>query len=269
MPPIGRIKSGTCRVLKTAVAAIRQRFWVLVVTILGICAPIYAMAWYFQVGGDLASRVAITGLVTTLLVIVLRSPPEWLTYKSHYVWLSVFSWLALALFIGGENDWRFMTFNLTLVFMALPYVWVFWQIVRHEWLVSVGFALVLAATMFYWIAALVINEAGFDFLLLPLPVVLFVGIFWAPIALLALKSARRRKNQRISGPGMQALAMTILFIPVALVALTLPKDLGLDTVWSNVSLALIGIFLSGVISEPLRRFLLEWGDLNPVTSPPE
>ena len=57
--------------------------------------------------------------------------------------------------------------------------------------------------------------------------------------------------------------MTMLFFPVTLVAVALPPDLGLSAMWSNVSLALIGIFLSGVISEPLRRFLIEWGKLAP------
>ncbi len=126
-----------------------------------------------------------------------------------------------------------------------------------------GFAPALVATMIYWFVGLASNDGGFDLILLPLPVVFVGGAIWAPVALLVLKFARRHKNGRISGPGTQVLAMTMLFLPVTLVAVALPTDLSLSATWSNVSLVLIGVFLSGVISEPLRRFLIELGNLAP------
>ena len=61
--------------------------------------------------------------------------------------------------------------------------------------------------------------------------------------------------------------MTILFFPVILVAMAIPGMLGLSATWSAVSLTLVGVLLSTVISEPLRRFLLEWGNLMPDREP--
>ena len=256
-----------CRTITGAIGkfarAVRERWSVLTVTILGICVPVYAMAWYLDIYNNLAANIAITGLVTAMPIIHLFSPSERLTFKSHAVWLSIFSWLALVLFVGDEYDWRFLSFSVILVLLALPYGWVFWQIVRYEWLLSVGLMLALLATMIYWVAALAINKEGFDLLLLPLPIILSGGVPWALVASRTLKSARRRKNRRISGPGMQALAMTMLFFPITLVAIGFPSGLGLSAMWSNVSLALIGLFLSGVISDPLRRLLVEWGKLAP------
>ncbi len=244
-------------------SAIGARWLVLTITILFICVPIYAMAWYLDVFDNIASSIAITGLVTVLPIIQLFSAPEPFTKNSYIGWLSVFSLMALALFIGDEYDSRFITFNVILVGLALPYGWVFWQILRHEWILSVGFVLALAATMIYWIAALIVNKQDFDLLLLPLPVVLFFGVLWAPIALGTLKGAQRYKDRNIAGPGLQALTMTMLAFPVTLVAIILPADLGLDEMWTNVTLALIGLFLSGVVSEPLRCMLVEWGKLVP------
>ena len=240
--------------------AVCVRWPVLTVTILGICIPVYAMAWYIDLHNNLAANIAITGIVTAMPIIHLFSPSERL---SHAVWLSIISWLTLVLLVGEEYDWRFLSFSVILVLLALLYGWFFWQIARYEWLLYVGIMLALLATMIYWIAALEINEEGFDLLLLPLPVILAGGVPWAPVASWTMKSARRRKNRRIAGPGMQALAMTMLFFPITLVAITIPTGLGLSTMWSNVSLALIGIFLSGVISEPVRRFFVEWGKLAP------
>ncbi len=217
--------------------AVRERWCVLMVIILGICVPVYAVAWLFDGFSNLAANIAITSLVTAMPIIHLFSPPERLTFRSHAVWLSIVSWFALALFIGDEYHWRFLPFSVTLVLLGFPYGWFFWQIVRYEWLPYMGFTLALAAAMIYWGAALAINKEGFDLLLLPLPIILFGGILWAPVASWTLKSARRRKNRRISGPGMQALAMTMLFFPITLVAIGFPSGLGLNPMWSNVSLA--------------------------------
>ncbi len=62
------------------------------------------------------------------------------------------------LLVGEEYDWQFLSFSVLLILFALPYGWVFWQILRHEWLLYVGFGLALAAAMIYWIATLAINE---------------------------------------------------------------------------------------------------------------
>ena len=55
--------------------------------------------------------------------------------------------------------------------------------------------------------------------------------------------------------------MAILFFPVILVAVVVPFMLELSQMWSAVSLTIVGVLLSAVISDPLRRFLLEWGNL--------
>ena len=115
MPPISRIKSGTSRVRKTAVAAIRQRFWVLAVTILFICLPVYAMAWPLNVFDNIASSITVTVAVSAMPVATLLSPPERLTFRSYQVWFSVFSFMALLLFIGDEYESQFITFSVILV----------------------------------------------------------------------------------------------------------------------------------------------------------
>ena len=57
--------------------------------------------------------------------------------------------------------------------------------------------------------------------------------------------------------------MAILFLPVIVVAVAVPGMLDLSPAWSAVSLTIVGVLLSSVVAEPLRRFLLRWGDLVP------
>ena len=105
--------------------AVCERRSILTVTILGICVPVYAMAWWLDIHNNLAANIAITGTVTAMPFIHLFSPSERLTFESHAVWISIFSWLALVLFVGVEYDWRFLSFNVVLVILALPYSWFF------------------------------------------------------------------------------------------------------------------------------------------------
>ena len=48
-----------------------------------------------------------------------------------------------------------------------------------------------------------------------------------------------------------------------LVAIVVPPMLEFSDIWSAVSLSLVGVLLSAVVSDPLRRFLLEWANLSP------
>ena len=169
----------------------------------------------------------------------------------------------MLLVAGDKFGLAIVALNAVVLLGALPYGWLVWKLMRRNGLLLVGLILALAVMMIFWTAALVRDEGSLDVLLLPLPVVFFFGVAWTPVAWRALDIAGRWKNRRVGGPGMCALAMTILFFPVILVAMAVPGMLGLSSTWSAVSLTLVGVLLSAVISEPLRRFLLEWGNLMP------
>ena len=243
--------------------AIRQRWSSLTVIILGICIPVYLMAWWLDVLNNLQSTIAITVLVTMWPIATFALPHEPLKVLSLETVYSVAFVFMLAVGIGNRYDLQIISFSAILIIFALPWCLIVGDAVRREKLLIAGFASALIVMMLYWLAWLAINDAGFDLSLLLLPF-FFIGVaIWAHVASLILKFARQHKNDQISGPGTQVLAMTMLFVPVTLVAIALPTSLGFDSMWLNVSLALIGIFLSGVVSEPLRRMLIEWGKLAP------
>ena len=131
-----------------------------------------------------------------------------------------------------------------------------------RWLLT-GLVLAFTVFMIYWVAALVEFGAPWELVLLPLAMVTFGGLAWAPLAALVLNTAKRRKHHRVSGPATQAAAMITLFLPVVLVAVAVPGMLQVGETLSAVSLTIVGVLLSAVVSEPLRRFLVEWGDLQP------
>ncbi len=195
-------------------------------------------------------------------------PRTWAS-REYLLGISSLVGLAVLLVTGDKYDWAVVTLNSLMLIVALPYGWLAWKLMRRNGLLLTGLILALAAMMILWTAALVRDEDFLEVLLLPVPVVLFFGLAWTPVAGWALEIAGRWKNRRVGGPGMRVLAMAVLFLPVILVAMVVPGMLGLSSEWSAVSLTLVGVLLSAVIAEPLRRFLLEWGDLMPDREPIE
>ena len=263
MPPISKYSSSIRGGFGKFARAVHERWAVLTITILGICVPVYAMAWFFDLSNNLISTIAITVLVTLLPFMKLLLPRERWTSGSFEVWYACFYLITLALVVGNRYDLQLISFSAISVGMAIPGSLVVGIVVRQEMILLAGFLPALIAMMVYWVAGLAVNNGNFDLILLPLPVVFIGGAIWAPVALLISRFARLHKDGKVSGPAMQVVTMTTLFFPIALVAIVLPADLGLSSTWSNVSLALIGIFVSGVVSEPLRRLFIEWGKLAP------
>lgn len=251
--------------VRDAYRALRPRLLGFLLVSVIHCAPIYALTWYFSVIDDLLARVLMSLLVTLLPVAELLSKPRcfrWKSRKEQY-WLAGFFVLALLVVASHEFKWQRLAGNTTMLVIVLPYAWLVWQLMRHSWLLLTGLMLALVLMMVYWTAALAGDDGWLDLLLLPLPVVIIGGVIWAPVAWQVLVTARRRQYRPLGGPGMQALAMATLFLPVIVVAVAVPGMLDLNPAWSAVSLTIVGVLLSSVVAEPLRRFLLRWGKLEP------
>ena len=227
------------------------------------CLPVYALTWYFGLIDDLSARIFISLLVAILPVAELLSAPRPWQSRGELLWFAVFIVPAILLVAGHRFGWGGLAANAAIALAVLPWWWLVWQLMRRNWMLLTGLLLALALMMIYWTAASVETDSPLELLLLPLPTVIFGGVFWTPVAWWVLDIAKRRKDRRVSGPGTQALAMATLFLPVILIAIAIPGMLELGQIWSAVSLTIVGVVLSAVVSEPLRRFLLEWGNLSP------
>lgn len=154
--------------------------------------------------------------------------------------------------------------NSAVALSLLPLWLVAWWMMSRNWFLVTGVALAAAVMMVYWRAALTKSgDNPWELLLVPLTAVVFVAIFLSPFALLCLTWAVRRKYRWLAGLSSQALLMSWLLLPTIVVAVFVPGMLGLPDIWTAVSLTLTGLILSTVVSEPLRRFSLRWGNLQP------
>ena len=250
-------------IFNRAYKSIRPRLPSAFLVSLAYGVPVYALTWLSGLFDDLSVRLLLSVLVAMIPVAELLSAPR--------PWRSRWDLLLFTLFIvpvslfaiGHKFDMPVLSSNGAMLVAVLAYCGLVWLLMGRSWLLSTGLVLALALMMIYWLAALSGVDGALEILILPLPVVLFGGIFWAPVARRTLDFARRRRDCPLSGPGTQALAMTTLFFPVILVAVVVPWMLEVSPIWSAVSLTIVGVLLSAVVSDPLRRFLLEWGKLSP------
>ena len=57
--------------------------------------------------------------------------------------------------------------------------------------------------------------------------------------------------------------MLVLFIPLIVLVVITIRELTDDGIWLAVSVTIVGVFLSSIVSVPLRQFLLDLGKLAP------
>ena len=230
--------------------------------------PVYALTWYSGLIDDLSVRLLLSVLVAMMPVAELLSAPRPWKSRGDLLWFALFIVLASLFAIGHKFNLPVLSLNALMLVAVLLWCPLVWQLMGGSLLLLTGLILAMVAMMIYWIAAFSGVGGWLEILILPLPTVLFVGVFWAPVARWTLAFAERRKECPLCGPGTQALAMVILFSPVILVAVVVPGMLELSQIWSTVSLTIVGVLLSAVISDPLRRFLLKWGNLTPKADGP-
>lgn len=226
------------------------------------CGAVNAMIWYFDLVDDRSVRITLSIMTALVLVLEFSSGPTLWRDRKNILWVAAALVLALLLMTGDNFDT--IGTNPALALISLPLALLVWLLTGRQWLLSAPFLFALIVMLIYWLAAMAQTDySPLTLLLLPLPTVLLFGVAGAPVARWALEAARRRSHRRIGGPGFQALAMTILFLPVALVAIVVPPMLEFSDIWSAVSLTLVGVLLSAVVADQLRRFLLEWANLSP------
>ena len=264
---VERIKKEWSSLWRRSYRFMRCRLSRLFFFVTACCTVVTGLIWYFALFDDLQVRIFMSLVIVLIPMFDFQPPPRTWASREELLWFSSFVALTVLLVAGDKFAWAGVAINALILLVALPYGWMVWKLMRRNWLLLTGLILALAAMMIFWTAALVRDDDSMEALLLPLPLVLFFGVAWTPVAWRALDIAGRWKNRRVGGPGMRALAMVILFFPVILVAMAVPGMLGLSSTWSAVSLTLVGVLLSAVISEPLRRFLLEWGNLMPDKGP--
>lgn len=237
-------------------------FGILAVSVVFVI-PLSLLTWFFDIFGELRLRILISVLSGIMLVAAATADPGFWRSRQELLWSAVFFVSVLLFATGDRFDMPALATNSAILIATLPCCALVWLLTGRSWLLCSALASAAVLMLIYWRAVLGGGTEPWDILLLPISTVTIAGILWAPVAFVAMRFARRLKYRPLAGPGLQVLAMVIVFFPTMLVAVVVPWMFKIDTIWSAVSLTLVGVLLSAVISEPLKRLLLRWGKLSP------
>ena len=228
-----------------------------------VLAPSYLLIWHSELIDDLSVRVFVTSLVAIFCVLELFAEQRPWKERRYLIYVVLFLVLVGVLAIGRKYNLDVLASNAAVAVAILPWVWLIWLLLGRSGLLLTCLIAALVALMIYWIAALSRQGGPPEILLLPVWVVAFGGIFWAPVARLTLSWATRSRERPLLGPATEALAMATMCFPITLIAVVFPDTLKLPAAWSEVSLTIVGVLLSAVIAKPVRQIVLGWGSLAP------
>ena len=164
--------------------------------------PVYALTWYSGLIDDLSVRLLLSVLVAMMPVAELLSAPRPWKSRGDLLWFALFIVLASLFAIGHKFNLPVLSLNAFVLVAVLLWCPLVWQLMGGSLLLLTGLILAMVAMMIYWIAQQFSGVGGsLEILILPLPKVLFGGVFWAPVARWILAFAERRKECPLSGPG--------------------------------------------------------------------
>ena len=167
--------------------------------------------------------------------------------------------------IGHKFNLRVLSSNAAMLVAVLPWCWLVWQLMGGSLLLLTGLILAMVAMMIYWVAALsgVGGSLGDSDIAAP------AGLIGRCLlgAGGAVDSCHRRTTERvpIERPRDAGASNGHLVFPghSGCCCRSIHAGTSESQIWSAVSLTIVGVLLSAVIPDPLRRFLLEWGNLTP------
>ncbi len=175
----------------------------------------------------------------------------------------LFIFLAVLLSISDRYDLDELGINVIVVMTSAPWLFVFGILVRGKRILAVGMVPAALLLMAYWVLPDLSKGLEPHYALIPLSVVSVLLALWSFLVWLLFKGVERwpQSKHDTLGPFLESLAMLFLFTPMMVLAIWVPRAFPGGEDWSVVLAAMVGVVFGSVISDPLTRFLRNYGNL--------
>ena len=178
-----------------------------------------------------------------------------------HVGLVFFFGSALAIALGGKYDSDAAVLIGALSMIAIPYFALSVWLMLKEPLLIVGVIPTAALLLLLPAVHHLSSGGGIE----SAPIFLYSAAVGAAVcavaAYLPLCGVRKWRNHPTRGPAMECLAMLFLFAPSIALAVAGPIWLSWPNELRAATAVLVGVVFGGVVSNPLRQFLREFGRL--------
>lgn len=247
-------------------AAIRPRFSAdLLVSLVGFI-PFAVSVWYLGLVSSFRDQVLVTIIYAMIPLLLLFSasaisPSRW--RPSNFVLMMVGAVIvACVAHAIAEFAPAALRNVFAILIVAAPFLFLL-AVLFRRWIIAVALLPAMVIALWYLVVAALPEGERLNLFALPLFIVLVASTPWACFAWLSLKAAEHWRKAVKWGPATEALAMLVLFLPTIVLSILVPIDLDAGKVWQTVSITIVGVLFSGVVSVPLRQFLLDLGNLPP------
>ena len=227
-----------------------------------------ALIWFPDLIDGTSNRILLVLLYAAIPLSALLETTDDDAERRRFLWWNLgFVVLNLGLLliaISNQFDWPLLGVNVLFMMLSAPFLLVFVALIRGTPLTGVS---LVPSTIVAAVYLAIQGESSgirIEHLLLPLPVVLIGSVVWSFVARWLLSQARRRRQVPIWGPASESFTMLFLFLPLILFAILVPRALTDDQIWLAASVTIIGVLFGSVVSTPLRQFLLDLGELQPI-----
>ena len=223
------------------------------------------MAWLFGLADDTGVRILLTlfGVFCPLATLVgpVRSLRErWWSPSWYFVGGAFAVSLATVMSAGAHYQHSLMVLLPGVLLYSLPLLAVIWRLLSVSWLLRVVFFVIWAAA--FGTLLLAVPEGWrWRFLWLPVPAVVLLVLCWAFVSHVLFRLAKRFSGQCIYGPLFEVFLMSSFLLPPVVAVHLVPPDYPFIGGLRQLLLLLFAMLFGSVLSTPLRRLLLDLGNL--------
>ena len=236
-------------------------FWA---SLWGLAALIF-LVWILEMFDDLYSKVVLTSLYAVIPVVNLTSSQKDENDFRAYRWMncivSGFLTFGCVLLYAEKHELHALGSNVVLVASSVPFL-MFWLLIRKKPLLGL---VIVPCTIFiigYLAFMLFLSGSGLQYLFLPLPVVSVISALWTIWTWILLRYTEKCRYKRTWGPLTESALMLFLFAPVIVIVILVSQAISEGDTWPTVVGVLLSVVFGSVVSVPIRRFLLDLGDLS-------
>ncbi len=247
---------------------VRQRagvhFWI---SVAGL-AMFTALMWFPGVLEGTSNRVLLVLLYAAIPLSALLEKKDAPVERRRFLWWNLgFGLLNLGLLLMAMSnrwDWPHVGVYVLFLMISAPFLLAFAVMIRGTPLTGVALIPSTIVAALYLAIPEDSSSVRLEDLPIQLPVVLLGSVIWTYVARLLLNQARNRRQAPIWGPASEGFSMLFLFLPLIFLGIMMPRALADDQIWLAASVTIIGVLFGSIVSTPLRQFLLDLGELQPI-----
>lgn len=175
----------------------------------------------------------------------------WLYYGA-----TAFAPVAAVAVLAERYSWAFPRLEVGLVLLSTLVLPFFGYFVYRKWILGIALIPAIAITLVANFAAATHMEGDWwESSVVLFTALMIVAAPWSGLSLLLLRWAEKSHARRRLGPFTEFVAMVFLFIPLLWSVWVSGENLPDSETWQPVCITVIGVLMSVIASDPLKRFL--------------